>query len=256
MNKPTTASVYRKLHDDLRVKVRDGGFAAGDQFLTEREIAGSYQVSRVTANKALSRLVAEGWLEFRQGAGTFVRGDVLDYDLGHLVSFTEKAKAAGKKPDTKVLAFEKLIAADVNKTVRTGLKMGSEEEVFYFERLRLADGSPVIFERRWVVVRLCPKLTQTNVRGSLYSLWTDKFGLEIAGVDEVIRAVNLSAKQAALLDVLPQTAGLLVQSIGYVGGDQPLWWEETLYRTDVYEFRNRLGGLKTARPAVGQFTKS
>ncbi len=256
MNKPTADSVYRKLHVHLRLKVREGGFTAGDQFLTEREIAGSYKVSRVTANKALSRLVTEGWLEFRTGAGTFVRGDVLDYDLRHLVSFTEKAKAAGKKPGTKVLVFEKLTATEVTKAIRTGLKLGADEELFYFERLRLADGSPVIFERRWVIDRLCPKLTSTNVRGSLYSLWTDKFGLEITGADEVIRAVNLSSKQAALLDVLPQTAGLLVQSTGYLGGDQPLWWEETLYRTDVYEFRNRLGGLKTSRPAVGQFTKS
>jgi len=45
-----------------------------------------------------------------------------------------------------------------------------------------------------------------------------------------------------------------VLSTGFMTGNQPLWWEETLYRTDMYEFRNQLGGLRSARPAVGQFS--
>lgn len=94
-----------------------------------------------------------------------------------------------------------------------------------------------------------------DVTGSLYSTWSEKFGLEIVGAEEVIRAINLSSRQAQLLDVLPQTAGLLVLSTGLLSNHQPLWWEETLYRTDRYEFRNQLGGLRSARPAVGTFSE-
>ena len=52
-----------------------------DQFLTEREVAEKFQVSRATANKSLASLVSEGFLEFRKGVGTFVRRDVIDYDV-------------------------------------------------------------------------------------------------------------------------------------------------------------------------------
>lgn len=246
--------VGESLHEQLRAKIRADGFETGDQFLTEREVARQFKVSRATANKALSRLVAEGWLEFRKGAGTFVRDGVLDYDLRQLVSFTEKARSAGKKPSTKVLSFEELAASAVAKSVRAALEVSNEEKLFRFERRRLADNVPVIFEKRWVVARHCPKLSRANVRGSLYSYWMDKCGLEVVGAEESIRAVNLNSMQSELLDVLSQTAALRVLSTGYISNNEPLWFEETLYRTDAYEFRNRLGGLKSSGPAVGGFT--
>ena len=91
-----TASFHEQLIEKLRKLLRSRPFVPGAKFLTEREIAERFNTSRPIANKALSSLVSTGLLEFRLGAGTFVRGSVLDYDLQHLVSFTEKAKAAGK----------------------------------------------------------------------------------------------------------------------------------------------------------------
>ena len=255
MNQATRDPVYQQLQETLRSLIRSGEYAEGDQFLPEREIARRYEVSRVTVGKALSRLVSEGVLEVRKGAGTFIRSSVLDYDVRHLVSFTEKARAAGKRPRTKVLESREATALELSKCLRAELRVESGEKIFYVERLRLADDTPVIYERRWIVARHCPKLSRADISGSLYSAWTDKFGLEIVGADELIRAVNLSSKQAGLLDVLPQTAGLLVQSTGFIANNQPLWWEETLYRSDAYQFRNRLGALKSSRPAIGQFAR-
>src|SRR6516225_5124477 len=94
--------IYRQLNLELRRLLRSGECRAGARFLTEREIGVRFDVSRATANKALSNLVSEGILEFKKGVGTFVRGGGLDYDLGSLVSFTGKASAAGKKPSTRV----------------------------------------------------------------------------------------------------------------------------------------------------------
>lgn len=246
--------VYQQLHETLRELIRSGEYAEGSQFLTEREIARRYEVSRVTASKALARLVADGLLEIRKGAGTFVRRDGLDYDLRRLVSFTDKARACGKQPSTHVLVFRDALGAELSKDVQAQLRISAKDTLHYVERLRLADETPVIYERRWIVASLCPGLTSEDTAGSLYASWTDRFGLEIVGADEVIRAINLSSKQASLLDVLPQTAGLMVRAIGFVAPDQPLWWEETLYRTDIYEFHNRVGQLRAPRPAIGQFT--
>lgn len=246
--------VYQQLHESLRQLIREGSYNDGDQFLTEREIARRYEVSRVTASKALSRLVSDGVLEIRKGAGTFIRGGVLDYDLRHLVGFNEKALAAGKKPTTRVLEFQETTAVELDEKIQVVMRVAAGCPMLYLERVRLADAIPVIYERRWIIAEHCRTLSRSDVSGSLYNVWTDKFGLDIIGADEVIRAINMTARQAELLDVLPQTAGLLVSSIGFIGNNRPLWWEETLYRTDVYEFRNRLGGLKLSRPAIGQFT--
>lgn len=245
--------VYQQLNDLLRGLVRDGEVAPGDQFPTERQISERYGVSRATANKALASLVSEGVLEFRKGVGTFVRAGRLDYDLRHLVSFTQKARAAGKKPATRVLEFCELTGGEIDDAPRDALAVKSDATVFYLERLRLADREPVIYERRYIAAAHCPKLSKSDVRGSLYAAWTEKHKLTIAGADETIRAINLSASQAKVLQVSRGAAGLLVTSTGYLADDVPLWWEETLYRGDAYEFHNRLGSFHSGGPAVGQF---
>lgn len=235
--------VYQQLNQRLRDLMRGGEFTTGRQFLTERQVAERFGVSRPTANKALASLVTEGLLEFRKGVGTFVRSGVLDYDLRRLVSFTEQAKIQGKLPKTEVLAFRKVAGDEVEAAARDALQLGEKGAAYYTERLRLADDQPVIFERRYISAALCPRLTKGDLADSLYSVWIERFHLAIAGADETIRAVNQSPRQAEILKNPPGAAGMLVVSTGFLEDDQPLWWEETLYRADAYEFRNRLGGL-------------
>ena len=244
-----TASFHEQLIEKLRKLLRSRQFVPGAKFLTEREIAERFDTSRPTANKALSSLVSTGLLEFRQGAGTFVRGSVLDYDLQHLVSFTEKARAAGKKPGTQVLSLQKLSGPA---TVSQALHVPPAEPLFYLERIRLADEQPVIYERRHVVARFCASMTKADAKGSLYDFWATKCRLAISGADESIRAVNASPAQASALGIKPNTACLLVISTGYLEGGVPLWYEETLYRSDAYEFRNQLGGVSGPKPAQGR----
>lgn len=246
------ASFHEQLIEKLRKLLRGRQFVPGTKFLTEREIAERFDTSRPTANKALSSLVSTGLLEFRQGAGTFVRESVLDYDLEHLVSFTEKAKAAGKKPGTQVIALQKLSAADAPAAAAQALKAPPSESLFYLERVRLADGQPVIYERRHVVARFCTGMTKADAKGSLYGFWTTKCRLTISGADESIRAVSASPAQASVLGIKANTACLLVIATGFLEGGVPLWYEETLYRGDAYEFRNQLGGVSGAKPAQGR----
>ena len=245
--------IYQQLNEALRHLVGSGEFKTGVRFLTEREVSLRFEVSRATANKALSNLVSEGILEFRKGVGTFVRGGVLDYDLRSLVSFTGKAAAAGKRPATRVLAFDTIAASSVSPRIAAALRVRGGNRLYTVERLRLADGVPVILERRFVVESLCPGLHQRDFGASLYGIWTDRCKLEIAGADQTIRAAAIRGREARLLGVSGGAAGLVVRSVGWLRDGKPLWWERTIYRGDAYAFRNRLGPVQTARPAAGQF---
>lgn len=243
--------VYQQLNDRLRAALASE-YRCGDRFLTEREIAQQFEVSRATANKALASLVSEGVLEFKRGIGTFVRRNVIDYDVRSLVSFTEKAKAAGKKPSTELLTFSQVDAEEVIADVCLALHVAAGELLWLMERLRLADGVPVILEHRFVVLRHCPGLTKTHAGGSLYRTWTEQHGLRIGGADEVIRAVTLKRNEARLLQATVRSPALEVTSVGFLEDQSPLWWERTLYRGDQYEFHSRLGPIQSATPARGK----
>ena len=248
--------IYQQLNNHLRNLIASGECPLSSKFLTERQICERYQVSRATANKALSNLVSEGLLEFRKGIGTFVKGRVLDYNLRALVSFTDKARAAGKHPATEVLEFESVHAKDVLDDVPETLQVGPEESLYYVERLRLADGLPVILEKRYVVAAFCPGLTAADVQGSLYALWSERYNLHIEGADESIRAVNTRGSDARVLKLRDGAAGMLIRSVGYLAGKRPLWSERTLYRGDSYEFHNWLGGIQPEGYSTGMFLET
>jgi GntR family transcriptional regulator len=239
--------VYQQLNDLLRELIRHGEFKAGQQFLTEREVAERFSVSRVTANKALSHLVVSGVLEFRKGVGTFVREGVLDYNLQSLMSFTRKATLAGKRPETRVLRFQSMKGREVNEFIRRTLRLADTDPVYYCERLRLADKEPVILERRHLAGRFCPGLTKADLKGSLYVLLTQKYGLPVNAAEQQIRAVSLSEVDARLLRVPAGSPALRVHAVGYA--EEPLWLEDTLYRADRYEFHNALGASRNTQPA-------
>ncbi len=243
--------IYQQLNQALRQLIEGGKLAPGDRFLTEREVCTRFGVSRPTANKALASLVSEGLLQFQKGVGTFVCGGGLDYDLQALVSFTGRARAAGKTPTTRVLQFESLSGRKISAEVSRRLKLSVGEKVFFVKRLRLADGVPMILESRHIVARLCPGLTAEQSAGSLYDLWTQRFKLDIAGADQSIRAAILSVADARHLGVRRGAAALLADAVGYVFGSIPLWEEQTLYRADRYAFHTHLGGLQRPRTGAG-----
>jgi len=233
--------VYQQLNHILRTLVGTPEFPLGSRFLTEREIAGRFIVSRATANKAISNLVSEGVLEFRKGMGTFVRGHRLDTDLRALVSFTAQAQAMGKVPTTQVLDFRLQRAEEAGAEVAEALGLAAEEPLVAMSRLRLADAQPLILEWRWMASALVPNLTREEVGGSLYLLLQERFQLTIGGCEQAISAVNLDRDEAHHLMTAVGAAGLQIRSTGYLADRRPLWHERTLYRGDGYTFINRLG---------------
>lgn len=241
-----TERLYRRLLDSLK-----DVYSPGDKFPSERDVARRFGVSRPTAARAMVRLMDEGLIESRRGAGRFVRRPPLDYDLSSLVSFTSRCRAEGVIPTTEVLEFTPPGLGNLPDDVIRELQLLPGEGTYHFTRRRSADGRPVILERRWLASRFCAGLAKADVAGSLYDLLRERYGLVPAGARQVIRAVILEGKDRTLFWEDELGAAFESLATGYLEGGVPLWYERTLYLGSAYEFHNRLGPLSTARPAVG-----
>src|SRR5579884_4337055 len=66
------APLYQQIRDGLRAEVMDGARPAGSRLPSARQLARDLGVSRITVVNAYAELEAEGLLESRGGAGTFV----------------------------------------------------------------------------------------------------------------------------------------------------------------------------------------
>jgi GntR family transcriptional regulator/MocR family aminotransferase len=64
--------LHRQLYDALREAILDGRLRPGQRLPSTRTLAQDFQVSRIPAVMAFAQLVAEGYVESRGGAGSFV----------------------------------------------------------------------------------------------------------------------------------------------------------------------------------------
>lgn len=63
---------YLQIKLDLQKQLQNAQFEHGDRFYTEAEITKKYNVSSITAIRALNELTQEGYIVRRQGKGSFV----------------------------------------------------------------------------------------------------------------------------------------------------------------------------------------
>ena len=232
--------IYRQLTEKCREKIREGAYHSDQRFLSERELVSRYGISRVTANKVISNLVAEGLLIFRPGIGTFVAPATnLSASLRDMESFTASAALLGLRPSTEVLVFKTLEHAELPAGIADLLHVGARDKVHYVERLRLADGEPVILEFRWINAGLIPRLKKKDLEGSFYALIGAR-ALSVDGEDHQIHARNLTAGEARRLRVPTGAAALVVDGRGYTGNRKPIWYQVLLYRGDRYVLENSI----------------
>ena len=67
----------RQLSDRVRALIQDGTLRRGSRLPSSRALAQDLGVSRSVTEQAYVQLVAEGWLETRRGAGTYVASDAV-----------------------------------------------------------------------------------------------------------------------------------------------------------------------------------
>jgi GntR family transcriptional regulator / MocR family aminotransferase len=79
LDRAADVSLQEQIYRYVRDRVIDGTLATGTKVPSTRDLAGSLRVSRNTTVLAYDWLAAEGYIETRSGAGTFVARVVLDH---------------------------------------------------------------------------------------------------------------------------------------------------------------------------------
>src|SRR5271168_5313783 len=136
------APLYQQLQRALRQAITERVLAPEDALPAERDMAEVFSISRITVRKALDGLVSEGLLIRRQGAGTFVAARV-EKSFSKLSSFTEDMISRGRRPESVWLS-RSVGTVTPEESLTLGLSPGAQ--VYRFNRIRYADGSPMALE--------------------------------------------------------------------------------------------------------------
>ena len=142
-------------HVQVREYVRGliQGAEPGSPAPSERELVHHFGVARMTVRQALDALVAEGLLERVPGRGTFVARAKIDVQV-RLSSYTEEMGRRGMKPDSRTLLARMESAGP---GVARALEIEEGDKVVHWQRLRLADGTPMCLEDAYLADSIVPK---------------------------------------------------------------------------------------------------
>src|SRR5438093_1049274 len=93
-------------------KITSGEWKPGDKIPTETEFCDQFNISRITARRAMAELKNEGWIERKPAKGTFVKLPGISEDLSKFYSFTEEMQRLGHTPSSKQLGKNRVIPSD------------------------------------------------------------------------------------------------------------------------------------------------
>lgn len=192
----TSRAIYLQLLEIIEQQTAEKKLLPGDMLPSENEFCQAYGISRTTVRQTLRELEAQGLIVRKRGIGTFIQEQKVSRRLGNLYSFSEDMKKLGLKPGSKVLSF-RLVTRD---ECKPPVKRFDSERLIEVQRLRLADGRPLLLERTYLSVELCPNLSWESLENSsLYGLLTERYGLKPERAIETYEAVLMRKDEAQAL---------------------------------------------------------
>ena len=229
---PQAGPLYLQLKRWIEDAVQRGLVKPGQALPSERDLASQADVSRVTVRKAVQHLVRDGLLVQRHGSGTFVAQQAprVEQSLSQLTSFTEDMARRGMSVRS-VWLERGLYPPSPEETLTLGLSAG--EEVARIARLRLSGDTPLAIERAALASTILPD--PEAIENSLYAHLARRNNRPVRAIQRV-RAVNLGAEDARLLEVPAGAASLSIERLSYLASGRVIEFTRSMYRGDAYDF--------------------
>ena len=191
--------LYMQVKDHILGHIQSGTWAAGSRVPSENELVGSFGISRMTANRALRELTADGYLARVPGVGTFVKEQTARTSLMELRNIAEEIATRGHKHSSRLITREKITASPF---LTEEFEWKSPQGLFHLAIVHEENGLPVQLENRWVNPHIAPDFliqSFTKQTPTAYLLNT----VPVDELEHSVRAMLPDAAQQELLNIKP-----------------------------------------------------
>ena len=189
--------LYAKVKDHIVARIRDRSWAPGFRVPSENELVESFGISRMTANRALRELTAEGFVDRVPGVGTFVKEPPARTSLMELRNIAEEITQRGHRHDARIVLREEIAATP---PLVQSFELRGPRTLFHIRLVHEENGVPVQIEDRYVNPAAAPDfLTQdfTHVTPTAYLVAT----LPVDELEHTVEAAMPTPGQQALLAI-------------------------------------------------------
>lgn len=144
---------YIVIKQHICQKIESGQWPQHYKVPSENELTQEFDVSRMTARRALQELTEQGILIRSQGSGTFVATFKSQSSLLEIRNISEEIEARGHKHHAKQLVLKSI---DVTEEIAILLNINNNEHVFFSQVLHFENDQAIQLEQRYVNASLVP----------------------------------------------------------------------------------------------------
>jgi len=176
---------YARVKRHVVARIEAGDWKVATRVPSENQLAAEFEVSRMTARRALMELVQEGYLVRSQGLGTFVADRKPLMSMLEVRNIAEEIAERGHSYGNRIVRLEESAATE---SVAMYLGLAPGARVFHSIIVHLDDEVPVQLEERFVNPAIAPKYLEQDFRRKTPNAYLSSVA-PIESIEHVIEAV-------------------------------------------------------------------
>ncbi|WBB78458.1 GntR family transcriptional regulator [Micromonospora sp. WMMD882] len=237
--------LYLQVKSALQAVIDGGGLPHGARMPSESAVAGHYGVSRHVVRQALERLVTEGRLTARHGAGYFVNHRRIHLVLPSLTSFSEAMRTAGVAAELRVVeqGFE-----ESTPELRRKLDTPRARRLYRLLRVGTAGDEPLVLIEAWYPSRVARVVDHRMIEETGVYQQLKAAGLRPARAENELRVSFVDPPVASLLGLPWGSPVIVTHSLTFDQDDRPMEFVRELYRADRFVFDYGSNSERRPRP--------
>lgn len=219
VDKRLALPAWAQVERDLRLLIdHQRTLTIGDQLPTEKDLAVLYDVSRITVRQALAALADAGYVERRQGSGTFIADPPrpVQHELGLASPWRDRLRSAGDSADSVLLA-DVPVEEQPEELVRMIREKERSLPKLHLKRVHAVNGHRIGVTDSWLVGQSADVLRGVPLVDGSVSKTLAAHGVRLTSFDNVLSVRGLTSAEAAYLDAAPETPAFVDWSVERMG---------------------------------------
>ena len=226
--------LYLQVIDKIKQNIEKGIFKEKERLPSEFDLSKQLGVSRATLREALRILEEENIIVRRHGVGTFVNTKPTFLSgIEQLNSITHTIEQDGMKAGTIFLSSQ---IQELSENDLTRFACGEDEQILFVERVRTANGEPVVYCMDKVPQKILPENFEYK-QESLLEILEKQAGKHISYAVANIEPLGYHEKVSPILQCEPETALLVLKQMHYDQYDEPILYSINYFKADQFSFQ-------------------
>lgn len=236
---PRGVPLYLKVAATIQSRIHSGIYQRGEWIPAAKDLALEFGVSSITIRKAVERLIQEGYLAARQGAGTRVTlPELKKMEIQISGDFREWFDSAWGRSPRLEIQFLDIVAIPPSQGIRTLLGASRDERVGRLRRLRRHQGHIVSYFINYFRLEHLRRLPRRKLtKRSFIEVFQESTRIRLKRAEQRVESIIAEMDLANLLDTEYGAPLFFVENIYYSNQDQPAVVTHMYYRGDCYMYR-------------------